>query len=372
MYFHVFLTTECDLQCKYCYGKACEDIDSDFPFAVDYSLPREIDYNIDVLAAFCEQDPHCVLSFYGGEPTLRLDVIREIMDNVQAEHFLMQTNGLHLDKLEPEYTDRLHTILVSVDGGQELTDYYRGVGVYKRVMDNLRFIRLHGFPGELVARMTVMEETNIFNEVQWLLQNPDVQFSSIHWQLDAGFWRNDFANRSFQQWVEHNYNPSICKLVRFWVDEMEHTGTVLRLYPFVGLMQSLLRAERSALRCGSGWINYTILTDGSIAPCPAMQGMRDFYAGHISTTNPRDLKRIFVAKPCTDCTILDICGGRCLYANITRRWDADAYSIVCNTVRNLISALKQEMPRVERLIAEGRINRDDFDYLKYNGCEIIP
>lgn len=372
MYFHIFLTTECDLQCKYCYGKACEDIDSEFPFAVDYSLPKEINYSIDVLAAFCRKDPNCVLSFYGGEPTLRLDAMREIMDNVKAQHFLLQTNGLHLDRLESDYTNRLHTLLVSIDGGPQLTDYYRGEGVYRRVVANLRHIKRHGFHGELIARMTVLEETDIFHEVRWLLYNQDFPFAAVHWQLDAGFWHNDFAQRPFQRWVDENYNPGICNLVRFWVDEMEYTGTVLRLYPFMGLMQSLLRGEASRLRCGAGWINYSILTDGSIVPCPAMHGMSDFYLGHIATATPRDLRRIFVSKPCTDCSLLDICGGRCLYANVTRRWSADAYAIVCRTVKNLISSLKQEVPRVERLIAEGTINRGDFDYLKYNGCEVIP
>jgi uncharacterized protein len=372
MYFHLLLTTECDLQCTYCYGKACDDIDSEFAFDVDYSLPKAMNYSPASLAAFCQKDPDCVLSFYGGEPTLRLETLRAIMDNVKVKHFLMQTNGLHLHELESEYTNRLHTILVSIDGRPQLTDHHRGAGVYRRVIDNLQHVTAHGFQGEIIARMTVTEQTDIFNEVRWLLQNPDFAFSSVHWQLDAGFWQNDFAKRPFQKWVEESYNPGIRRLVRFWVDEMEQTGTVLRLYPLVGLMQSLLRAEKSLLRCGSGWINYSILTDGSIVPCPAMSGMRDFYLGHISTTTPSDLRRILVSKPCTDCSILDLCGGRCLYANITRRWNADAYAIVCQTVKNLISSLKQEMSRIERLIAQDMISLSDFDYMKYNGCEVIP
>jgi len=372
MFFHVLLTTECDLQCKYCYGKSCDDIDSDFPFNIDYSLPKKIGYDIDLLAAFCEKDPNCILSFYGGEPTLCLKEIKEIMDNVKAKHFLIQTNGLHLDKLETEYTNRLHTILVSIDGDQALTDYYRGAGVYQRVVDNLKTIRRNGFQGEIIARMTVMEETDIVKEVKWLLNNKDFSFSSIHWQLDAGFWKNDFAKRPFEKWVNESYNPGIQHLVQFWVDQMEKSGKVLKLYPFLGLMQSLLRRESSLLRCGSGWINYSILTNGAIVPCPAMSGMKDFYLGHISTTHPTELRKVFVSKPCTECEILSECGGRCLYANITKRWSDEAYAIVCNTVKNLISSLKQELPRVERLLAQGKVKLADFNYLKYNGCEIIP
>ena len=372
MFFHVLLTTECDLRCKYCFGKSCDDIDSDFDFDLDYSSPKKIDYEIHSLAAFCRKDPECVLSFYGGEPMLCLKEVREIMDTVEAKHFLVQTNGLHLQELEPRYTNRFHTILVSVDGSEALTDHNRGVGVYRKVIENLKTIRRNGFLGEIIARMTVTEETNIMKEVKWLLQNREFRFSSVHWQLDAGFWKNDFAKRPFEKWVKKEYVPGIQRLARFWVDQMEKAGKVLKLYPFVGLMQSFLRGERSLLRCGSGWINYSILTDGTISPCPVMGGMKDFYLGDVFSADPRRLRKVFVAEPCTKCDIYGECGGRCLYANITKRWSSQEYALVCYTVRSLVSSLRLEVPRVRQLIAENRIGPDDFDYLKYNGCEIIP
>jgi MoaA/NifB/PqqE/SkfB family radical SAM enzyme len=71
MFFHVVLTTECNLQCKYCYGETLEDFDEGFAdFDVDYSLPRKANYDFRLLAKFCSQDPDCVLTFYGGEPLL--------------------------------------------------------------------------------------------------------------------------------------------------------------------------------------------------------------------------------------------------------------------------------------------------------------
>jgi uncharacterized protein len=372
MFFHVLLTTECDLQCTYCYGKACDDIDSDFSFDVDYSLPTKASYPVSQLEAFCAKDPDCILSFYGGEPMLCLAEMKAIMDRVKAKHFLVQTNGLHLSELEPEYVNRFHTILVSIDGCQALTDHCRGLGVYRKVINSLNTVRRNGFEGEVIARMTVTEETNIAEQVQWLAQNSEYSFASIHWQLDAGFWGHDFAKRGFQQWVETAYNPGIRKLVRFWVDRMETTGTVLKLYPFLGVMRSLLRNECSLLRCGSGWINYSILTDGTIVPCPAMGGMKDFYLGHISSTHPRELRSITVTHPCTGCEVMGQCGGRCLYANITKRWSDEAYAHVCSTVKNLVTYLMQETDRVRPLISSGKLRLEQFDYLMYNGCEIIP
>jgi uncharacterized protein len=374
MFFHVILTTECNLQCRYCFGESFEDFDEDFTdFDVDYDLPKNVNYDLALLTEFCSKDPDCVLTFYGGEPLVCTDEIKQIMDSVKPRHFMIQTNGLLLDKLEPDYVNRFHTILVSVDGKEDLTDYYRGVGTFRKVLDNLKLIVKNGYSGELIARMTVMEQTDIYEQVKWLVDNSDFPFSSVHWQLNAGFWANDYARRNFKSWSEDSYVPGVERLARFWVDHMERKSEVLKLYPLLGVANSFLFGEKeSLLRCGSGWINYSIQTDGYIVPCPALWGMKNYYLNHISTAHPLKLKKIFVEAPCSECDLLNICGGRCLYANITKRWSEDAYATVCSTVRGLVNAVKKELPRINQLINNGEVSLNDFKFVKYNGCEIIP
>jgi radical SAM protein with 4Fe4S-binding SPASM domain len=127
------------------------------------------------------------------------------------------------------------------------------------------------------------------------------------------------------------------------------------------------------MRCGGGWINYAIQTDGYIIPCPTMWGMKKYYLGNITNADPLNLPKIFVDQPpCANCKIIGLCGGRCLYANITKRWSDEAYSKVCSTVAELATAVNLEVPRIKNLIEKGKLRLEDFDYLKYNGCEIIP
>jgi len=38
----------------------------------------------------------------------------------------------------------------------------------------------------------------------------------------------------------------------------------------------------------------------------------------------------------------------------------------------LVKAVEAQVPRIERLIEEGKVSKRDFDFMKYNGCEIIP
>jgi uncharacterized protein len=375
MFFHVILTTDCNLQCRYCFGETMDDFDEDFgDFELDYNLPRKADYDVQYLANFCQKDPDCVVTFYGGEPLLNMDMLRKIMDNVPAKHFMIQTNGQFLDKLPAEYVNRFHTILVSIDGEETLTDHYRGKGTFRKLIENLHLITKNGYKGELIARVTVMEQTDIEKQIRWLLDNSEFKFTSIHWQLNAGFWGNDHARRNFKIWSQESYVPGVDRLAEFWVEEMEKTGKVLRLYPLLGIANSLLLDKSpNLMRCGGGWINYAIQTDGYIIPCPTMWGMKQFYAGHIADADPLKLKKIFVEKsPCKDCSDLNMCGGRCLYANITKRWTDEAYGEVCETVRTLIHSVERQTPLMKKLINEGKIKVSDFEFLKYNGCEIIP
>lgn len=371
MHYYVTLTLNCNQQCRYCYGKCVDDIGEPFPLDVEEFLPTTIQYPLPLLPQFLAKDPEPTLIFYGGEPTLAMNEMRWIMDNVHAD-FLIQTNGLLIDHLEPSYLKRLNTILVSVDGDESLTDYYRGQGTFKKVVRNLRLIKVQGFHGELIARMTVGPETRLDEAVIWLLYNDEFPFPSVHWQLDAQFWRKDYKPRIIQQWFRR-YNEEVSRLVKDWLTEMERNGKVLRLYPFLGVIESLLRKDNTKLRCGAGWTEFNIQTDGNITPCPVMAGIKTFYLGNISRTDPTQLRdSVSPSEPCTQCAILQICGGRCLYANATKLWGTEGYRLVCQTVIHLIETLQGILPRVRNLIDEGVLTARDFDYAKYNSCEIIP
>lgn len=372
--FFVTLTLNCDLECLYCDGECCDCFDDfDDGIAVDYDVPEEISYKPEILRDFIAKDPEAVVIFYGGEPLLRMDRMLEYMDLLPAKHFMLHTNATHLGEVPAAYLRRLHTISVSIDGDRELTDYYRGEGVYDTIIRNVKAARAAGYTGEIIARMTVQEETDIYKQVLHLLDNPDFCFDSVHWQLNALFWRNDYLRRDFAGWTEKEYNPGVRKLIGKWLDVMRTEGRVLRIYPFIGLMNSLLRNETTHLRCGAGWAEYSIQTDGNISPCPVMVAMPDYYTGNITRNSPDDLKVIHVSGLCKDCDILGICGGRCLYANATMKWGEKGFREVCATIRFLIGSLKEVQPEIEKMIADGKIKASGFDQeIGYNSCEIIP
>ena len=102
MHYHVILTKECNLNCNYCGGG------SDTP-------PKEIQYSIANLKSFLSKDRSPVIEFYGGEPLLRIGPMEKIMDSIPGR-FVLQTNGLFLDRIEPQYLAKFHSILASING----------------------------------------------------------------------------------------------------------------------------------------------------------------------------------------------------------------------------------------------------------------
>jgi putative peptide-modifying radical SAM enzyme len=295
------------------------------------------------------------------------------VDSVEAERFIIQTNALLLDRLTSEHVNKLNTVLVSIDGNESQTDRNRGKGVYRKVIQNLGVLRENGFEGELIARMTVTPGTHIDEQVISLITDKEFAFKSVHWQLDALFWQNDFDENAFESWVEGVYNPGILRILDTWVDWIRMHSEVLRLYPIVAIMRSLLLKEKTKLRCGAGWNTFNIQTDGKIVPCPVMAGMRDFYVGDIWNTNPTNLRdSVFVGHPCTMCKIRDLCGGRCLYANVTKLWGEKGFNLVCRTVTSMIEIVREFVPQIRELISNGYITIQDIDYGRYNSCEIIP
>jgi len=369
MFYHLMVTDDCNLCCSYCRAKMFDEEDEPggCPGTIDESITENFSEKLENLYAFLKKDPNPVLTFIGGEPLLRLDFVKEVMDHAPVKRFMLQTNGTKLLDLPSSYVNRFETILISIDGNKELTDGHRGNGIYDMVTHTAATIRKNGFSGELIARMTVAEDTDIFKSVTHLADTG--LFSSVHWQMDADF-TGDFSHRRFSDWVL-KYNEGIRNLVAEWVKRIGNTGIVPKWYPFLSTTEDLLKGQKTKLRCGSGYINYSIMTNGWISPCPIMVGMKDYYAGHISSANPTELKEIPIVEPCTSCDIYDFCGGRCLYSNIVRPW-GDHYQLVCSTVRNLRDALMENLPEIQKLIDEGTISLKSFAHTRYNGCEIIP
>jgi putative peptide-modifying radical SAM enzyme len=374
MYYHIILTERCNSQCKYCYEKSIHEFDNglDKKFQFDYEVPCDSIVSGEKIAGFLEKGD--TLIFYGGEPLVNFNKMKEIIDDIEKSNkkikFCMQTNGKLLHEVPPEYIKKLSKILVSIDGFPDRTDYNRGKGNYEVVLKNIIWIREKGFNGEIVARMA-LDFPDVFEQVEHIIGLIEKKiFDSVHWQIDAGFYKFDFNEKEFRKFVK-DYNNSIDKLLDFWIEYMKEKKKVLKLYPFLGIFDALYNKKKMKLQCGSGYANYTISTDGKIVTCPITNGIKDFYCGDLDTPK-ENLKQIYVKEPCTLCEYLEICGGRCLYSNHAKLWPPEGEKLICNTIIHFIEGIKKKIPEIKELINQKVIKKKDFEFERYFGPEIIP
>ncbi|WP_202319053.1 TIGR04084 family radical SAM/SPASM domain-containing protein [Archaeoglobus neptunius] len=338
MLFILILTSRCNSNCRYCGGYD------------PHLMPEEPEYSIADLQNFISQYDRPSIAFYGGEPLLRTDLIMKIIDCVDAEHFILQTNGLLLNRLPGEYIREFSTILISFDGRKDVHNYYRR-GTYDRVLENARNVSRQ-FDGELIARMVASSETDIYLDVMHIL-SLDV-FTHVHWQIDAVWSRYRW---NFEEWVGR-YNAGVRKLVNFWIDELQR-DRLHNIVPFLGVVSALRRGYQSP-PCASGYESFAITTDGRILACPVCPDLEWNNLGDIFSGFRRGVN---ILEPCPNCNYFRFCGGRCLFFNRERLWGQRGFELVCSTVRNLVDSI---LARKDEISCE--IAYPEF----LNTTEIIP
>ena len=371
MLWFITLTQECNFKCKYCGSDENFDIEDLSPF------PKDITYDINHLKKLNEEED-LALCFYGGEPLLRIDLIQEIMDMLPKAKFVLQTNASMLHKLPTENLLKMDTILVSIDGGSDVTNVNRGKNAYERSVKNAKDARDRGFTGDIIARMTVGEDSDIYRDVNHLLNvehNGKKLFDHVHWQLNVMWDTPAYSSyKDFFGWRDNCYNPGISKLAQEFITCLKQ-GNILGITPFLGVLWSYLSGEKfETVRCSSGWESFNVATNGDITACPIAPEFASL--GHISKiASPKVVHhKEKVGEPCTSCEVLSECGGRCLYCNETQWWNEEGFLEICQTVKHFLKEVRENiLPVVKEEIAAGRKTMEDFHYPKYNNStEIIP
>lgn len=344
MLYIVQTTGRCNLRCKYCGG-------SFEPEAV----PWDVTYPVEKLSLLVK--PNDVICFYGGEPLLNPRFIMQVMDSVKAK-YVVQTNGTLTQNLPEKYWRRFDTVLLSLDGPTDVTDHYRGDGVYDKVMASRDFLR--GRVRDLVARMALSERGDVYRDVTHLLP----LFDHVHWQLDVG-WSDRWSD--FEGWSA-SYRKGIEKLAEFWVSEMQK-GRVPGIAPFQGILRVNYGFPNLTPPCGAGIDAVSVMPDGSVLSCPI--AVREKWA--LLGTLDSFRTECGIREPCTSCKYLGYCGGRCLYAYRERYWGDEGFEKVCELTRHTIDTVLGKKGKIDELLAKSIVKKDDLVYPKFNNSvEIIP
>lgn len=140
------LTEQCNLRCKYC-GYMPKYMDTNYTLK---QMPKEVAFKaIDILMKNSQESEVCNIGFYGGEPLLRLDLIKECVRYISEKYpfrkpsYDITTNAVLLSDDVTDFIIENHMkVVISFDGPMEKQNKYRvygsGKSSYERVYGNIQ------------------------------------------------------------------------------------------------------------------------------------------------------------------------------------------------------------------------------------------
>jgi len=355
-------TLTCNLKCTYCSLGVGDVVGSQ----------DKVSYTVDALDAFIRKhlsEHEVYVTFYGGEPTLNLDFIKEIMGRYPTFRFQLQTNGTLLDNLPDSVLANLSNILLSIDGGEAITDGFRGRGVYRQVVKNTRAVR-DRMAGTFTARVTWSSEDTSFEELDELAST----FDYVYFQFVAG---------------EGTYTPAAMEkkkaVITQLVDKFFAGDELYPIIPIMGIVRNKVLPTRATelyhgkTQCRVSTHILNVMPDGKVFPCPDMMYAPEMLQGDVTANwlKPSPLQP-HPDMPCDRCEAQPWCRGNCMknlylaYVKNDERYRSNVVEPICDLVRFLGREIDRHDPHAWYAKAPLHVRKALRDCEVYEYVEIMP
>ena len=355
-------TLKCNLKCSYCSMGVGDVLGSQ----------TELKYDIEQLAAFIEQQlagKEIYITFYGGEPTLNREMMETVMRRFPAFRYQLQTNGTLLDNLPDWMLHRLSNILVSIDGGEQTTDGYRGRGVWRQVLKNVNHVR-DRLGGSATARVTWGHPDTSFEELDDLAES----FDYLYWQFVAD-----------EQYSGDSLDKRKAVLVQLVDKFFRRTDKLYPLIPIMGIVRNKVMPNRSQelyagqTQCRVSTHIINVMPDGKIFPCPDMTYVPSMQMGEIQGNwLKKSPLQPHPDMPCGACEAYAWCRGNCMknlylgYVKKDEHYRASVVEPICELVRFMGREIDKHDPHAWFAEASLPVRKQLIDAEVYEYVEIMP
>ncbi|MBR2721234.1 MAG: thioether cross-link-forming SCIFF peptide maturase [Clostridia bacterium] len=175
----------CNLNCSYCF--ASQGKYQGERALMSFEVGKQA---FDFLIANSGTRRNLEVDFFGGEPLMNWDVVKQLVAyarSIEKEHnknfrFTLTTNGVLLDDEVIEFCNReMSNVVLSLDGRREVHDHFRrdfaGKGSYDKILPNfLRFIEKRGDKSYYVRGTFTHNNTDFTND---LFHMADLGFTEL-------------------------------------------------------------------------------------------------------------------------------------------------------------------------------------------------
>ena len=319
------ISHDCNLRCKYCFAST-----GDFGKGRKLMPVETGKKAIDFLLTHSGNRHNLELDFFGGEPLMNWDAVKEIVDYAISKEeeynkkfrFTVTTNGVLLDDDSIDYINKeMKNVVLSLDGRKCVNDNMRltinGKGSYDIFVPKFQKLvekRLQGDNKEYYARGTFTKN------------NLDFAQDVYHIADDLGFDQLSvepvIADASEPYAITEEDLPTIfAEYEKLAVEMIRRKKAEGRCFNFFHFMIDLDQGPCAIKRlrgCGCGNEYVSVTPDGDIYPCHQFVGNDEWKMGNLDDeTLDIEMKdkfacsNIYTKEGCKDCWCKFYCSGGC-------------------------------------------------------------
>jgi len=311
---------DCNLACRYCFAQEGEYHGRRALMSVEVGKAA-----LDFLIANSGNRRNLEVDFFGGEPTMNLDVVRELVKYGREQEklyhknfrFTLTTNGVLLDEDIMEFANQeMANVVLSIDGRKETNDRMRpfrsGAGSYDLIVPKFQKFAESRNQSNYYVRGTFTHYNLDFSKD--VLHLADLGFRQISVEPVVAQETDDYAIREEdlpQLFAE--YDALAKEIVR-----REKEGCGFQFFHFMIDLEGGPCVAKRLSGCGSGTEYLAVTPWGDLYPCHQFVGDEKFLMGNVAegvkNIQLRDKFKscnVYAKDTCRDCFARFYCSGGC-------------------------------------------------------------
>ena len=311
----------CNMRCGYCFagqGEYGDDKQSLMPLETGKKA-------IDFLIENSKGRKNLDVDFFGGEPLLNWDIVKEIVRyarTIEKEHgknfrFTLTTNGLLIDDDVIEFTsEHMYNVVLSLDGKPETNDLMRKLvdksGSYDTIVPKLKkLVEARGGKGYYIRGTFTRHNIEFVDDI---LHIADLGFSELSMEPVVAPPEADYAiTEADLSKVSEQYERLAMEMLT-----REKEGRGFSFYHFTLDLEGGPCLHKRVAGCGVGTEYLAVTPNGELFPCHQFVGNDDFIMGDVWRGVDNDKLRemfserdIYTIAECADCWAKMYCSGGC-------------------------------------------------------------
>ena len=336
----------CNLRCEYCFAST-----GDFGKGRKLMSFETGKKAIDFLLEKSGDRENLELDFFGGEPLLNFEVVKQIVEYARSKEkdygkrfrFTITTNGVLLDDDKIDFINKeMSNVVLSIDGRKEVNDKVRkrvdGTGCYDSILPKFKRLVSKRGEKEYYVRGTFTKYNLDFSEDVFSLYNEGFDQISVEPVVCPPEVPYSLTEKELSQ-IFKEYE----KLSERILDN-ENRGKKFNFFHFMIDLEGGPCIAKRLSGCGSGTEYLAVTPWGDLYPCHQFVGDEDFLMGNVDDgiTKPEIADEfrccnVYSKEKCRNCFARFYCSGGCMANSYHFEGTLhDAYDIGCEMERKRV------------------------------------